>query len=335
VTTETLLPPNATPLERALETAMRPGADVLAAIELIRTAKEAPPDDWLYFLIWEYGLEELLPYLPDPRVVLQRGLEWQRIRGTPNSIRLAHSWLNLTAGIEEETPGGPHWFEYQLALESVPGERELRNIIGLARISQPVRSRLSRVYHGLDLRRARWDEFKWSDGSLYCADSGVYDPDLDVILSFMRRGTAWSEVGEILSFSVHTSEHAVQARYEDRLIYSFGFYDDLVGRNYPIQTDRETGIIGQGVGRNLLVADGGSGGMLGQVRANGDYIADGSLEAVGYLSFGQQKADGTYRANGRRIEIPQPVANHYTLDFTTETAGWGMVPWDDRTWTGV
>lgn len=288
-----------------MEQAMLPGEDVRAGIELIRTAKENPPDDWLYFLIWEFGLEELLPYLPDPRVALERGLVWQRIRGTPNSMRLAHSWLGLTAGIEEETPGGPHWFEYQLSLDHVPDLPELRNIVGLARLSQPVRSRLARIHHGLDYRRGRWDQFSWSDGSLYCADSGVYDPDLDVTLSFARRTASYCEAGEVVSYTAHQREVGAIGRYEDRLIYSYGAYDDLAVKNYPAVSLPATGIIGQGVGRNLLVAD------------------------------GAHKANGTRRANGVREELPQFPANHYTLDFTTETAGWGMVPWDDRTWTGV
>lgn len=305
MTIETLLPPNATPQERALEQAMLPGEDVRAGIELIRTAKENPPDDWLYFLIWEFGLEELLPYLPDPRVALERGLVWQRIRGTPNSMRLAHSWLGLTAGIEEETPGGAHWFEYQLALDHVPLPEELRNIVGLARLSQPVRSRLSRIYHGLDYRRGRWDQFSWSDGSLYCADSGVYDPDLDVNLSFARRSSSYCEVADPVAYSAHSRETGCIVQYEDRAIYSFGKYDDLPVKNYRAVAQPAAGIIGQGVGRNLLVADG--------------------------VHF----ANGSRRANGIREEQPQPPANHYTRDFTTETAGWGMVPWDNRTWTGV
>lgn len=284
---------------------MLPGEDVRAGIELIRTAKENPPDDWLYFLIWEFGLEELLPYLPDPRIALERGLVWQRIRGTPNSMRLAHSWLGLTAGIEEETPGGAHWFEYQLALDHVPLPEELRNIVGLARLSQPVRSRLSRIYHGLDYRRGRWDQFSWSDGSLYCADSGVYDPDLDVNLSFARSGSSYCETGDVVGYTSHQRESTTLGRYEDRLIFSIGLYDELPVKNYRAVAEPATGIIGQGVGRNLQVAD-------------GTHVADGSR-----------------RSQSWREELPQYPANHYTLDFTTETAGWGMVPWDDRTWTGV
>lgn len=284
---------------------MLPSEDVRAGIELIRTAKENPPDDWLYFLIWEFGLEELLPYLPDPRVALERGLVWQRIRGTPNSMRLAHSWLGLTAGIEEETPGGAHWFEYQLALDHVPLPEELRNIVGLARLSQPVRSRLSRIYYGLDYRRGCWDQFSWSDGSLYCADSGVYDPDLDVNLSFARRGSSYCETGDAVGYSAHQRERGAIAQYEDRLIFSFGSYDDVAVKNYQAVAAPAAGIIGQGVGRNLLVAD------------------------------GMHKADGSRRSQSSREELPQIPANHYTLDFTMETAGWGMVPWDNRTWTGV
>lgn len=196
---------------------MRPSSDTSDAVDLIRTAKEDAPDDYLPFLIWEYGLEELLPYLPDPRVALNNGLQWQPIRGTPASLTLALSWLGVTAVIEEDDPTSVHWYEFQLAtytqesgrhlLEDggyhllangarnlldypreclIPDRPLLRNIVGLARLSAPVGTRLKRMYceGDCDVRRFILDQSDWGD--ILSDDSGYYDAELDVKLSYCR-----------------------------------------------------------------------------------------------------------------------------------------------------
>lgn len=247
---------------------MRPGADVQAAIDLIRTAKENPPDDWLYWLIWEYGLEVLLPYLADPRVVLDKGLQWQRIRGTPDSLSMAFEWLGLgDTTIEEEVTGGAHWFEYMLDPGRLLSREELRNVVGLAKLSAPLRSRLARIYHGLDLRRAIWDETAWSDGSLWSDYSGVYDPDTGVIISFGRTTQSVLRVGEIGTFTQVRRRMTSVARYIDKLMWDQDDYDVPVPvKNYDAGGASEITTVGQGVGRNAFVGD-------------GRWIGDGSLNA--------------------------------------------------------
>lgn len=305
MTTNTLLPPNATPQELALEQAMRPGEDVLAGIELIRSAKENPPDDWLYWLVWEYGLEELLPYLPDPRIALERGLQWQRIRGTPASVRLALSWLDLEATIEETDPLRVHWYEYQLNPGKVPSRAELENLVGLARLSAPVGTRLARVFYGYDYRRGVYDYSRWSDGSLYSDDSGIYDPDLDVDLSFGRTFTSSSELGDVVVTSSHTSISALQVRYEDRAFYDFSEYDDLIIRNELFSVNHERWLFGQGVGRNIRVLD-------------GSWRLDGSV-----LLAGETVA-----------ELPQFPATHTSFTEPEGIIGWGSQSWGNVNWYG-
>lgn len=179
-----LLPINATPQERALEMATRVRAQLHGGVDATLSFKESPPDSALMWLVWEYGLEELLAYLPGPRAILETALLWQRIRGTPESIHIALAWLGLDSTVEEEETGGRHWFEYQLDPGSVPTSEDLRNLLGLARLSAPVGTRLARIFHGLDHRRFIWDKSRWSDGSLWSNYSGVYDPDLGAYLSF-------------------------------------------------------------------------------------------------------------------------------------------------------
>lgn len=218
-----------------MERAMRPNDGLRDGVALVRTAKEVLPDGWPMFLVWEYGLEELLPYLPDPRVVLVTGLQWQRIKGTPASLRMALAWLGLDAAVvEQEVPTGRHWFEYQIDPGTIPSRAQLVNIVGLARLSAPVGTRLSRLYHGYDLRRAVYDETAWSDGSLYSDHSGIYDPVLGVDLSFGRTLRLVAELGTPVSAGFRTLTHTRTTRYLDRQLWDFVSWGDGPPlRNYP------------------------------------------------------------------------------------------------------
>ena len=239
----TLLPPNATRFELAFERAMRPG--VGGSVDLVRTGKEVLPDGWPMFLVWEYGLEELLPYLPDPRVVLTTGLQWQRIKGTPASLRMALAWLGLAALVEEETPTGMHWYEYQIDPGKLPSREELENLVGLARLSAPVGTRLSRVFHGYDLRRAIYDESAWSDGTLYSDHSGVFDPGLGVDLSFGVTVKTLDELGDVLTATALSRIHTATTFYNDRPRWDFvSWGDGPAVRNHDAAISRDHALFG-------------------------------------------------------------------------------------------
>lgn len=284
---------------------MRPGADVLAGIELIRTAKENPPDDWLYWLVWEYGLEELLPYLPDPRIAIERGLQWQRIRGTPASVRMALSWMAYSATIEQENPLTEHWYEYQLGLDSVPGTAQLRDTVGLARLSAPIGTRLARVYYGYDYRHGVWDNFSYSDGSLWSADSGVYDPANDVVVSFGRRTTSHAEVGAIIVGSGFRATITTHCEVNDQARWDMVDWGDASLRNYPAAMARRDTVQGQGVGRNLRVLD------------------------------GAWRLDGSVRLrSGAATEAAQYPATHTSDTTPYGTTSWDSAGWGNLNWTG-
>ena len=106
-----LLPSSSTRLERDLSGSMNTLERLAAGAELIRTAKRANiPDSVVPFLIYEYGLGELLPYLSDPRTAIATGVLWQRLRGTPQSFRIALGWIKTTGSLRnqrEEPLGGP------------------------------------------------------------------------------------------------------------------------------------------------------------------------------------------------------------------------------------
>lgn len=172
-----LLPPNATQLERDISRATSSLQRVAPPVPIIRTAKRVDiPDSVVPWLIYEYGLGEILPYLGnDQRLALRDGVLWQRIRGTPESVRIALSWIGIEGLIEE--PHGwmeIHWAEYMLGLAAATdGDEVIDRIVAIAKISSPVRSRLQRIYAVHDFRLAVWGEFRWGDGSVYSDHSGV------------------------------------------------------------------------------------------------------------------------------------------------------------------
>ncbi|WP_072281632.1 phage tail protein [Rappaport israeli] len=181
-----LLPPNSTELERKLSFTLQ-GATVAQDADIIRGRKFDPPDSWLDLLIWEYGLGELSPYIQDKRQLIDDGLRWSRIRGTPESLHMALSWGGLRARIVESTPSAErndvlaqqnyvpykHFAEYDLITDTLPSVVDICNYAHLAILAQPVRSRLWRLVHGYDR-----GVLKLSDSALDDAflddDSGVY-----------------------------------------------------------------------------------------------------------------------------------------------------------------
>lgn len=170
-----LLPPNATQLERDLSRATSSLERVGEPVSIIRTAKRVDiPDSVLPWLIYEYGLSEILPFLDnDKREALEVGIQWQRIRGTPESLRIAMGWIGVNALIDESEAGTDRWAEYQLGLDSAATEEIINKIVAIAELSQPARSRLLRIYAGCDYRRAVYCESDWSTGAIYGDHSGI------------------------------------------------------------------------------------------------------------------------------------------------------------------
>lgn len=171
-----LLPPNATQLERDFSRATSGLQRVGPPVPTIRTAKRTNiPDSVVPWLIFEYGLGEILPYLGNnQRRAIAEGVLWQRIRGTPEAVRIALSWINVTGLVEESEGGSARWAEYQLGLSAgTTGEQIINDIVGVTRISSPVRSRLQRIYAVYDFRRFVLDNSLLSDGGMLSDHSGV------------------------------------------------------------------------------------------------------------------------------------------------------------------
>ena len=225
MTSDHLLPPNATALERSLSLS----TDLLTRLggetEALAGFKTDPSDSLLPWLIWEYGLGELLPYLPDPRRAIAEGILWQRLRGTPAALTTALSWIGATATVEQETPG-IHFAEFQFDPGRVLDDDALiANLIAIARLSAPARSRLSRIYHGWDLRRLVLDESRLGE-ALLSDHSGVFWRDGQTKLSFGRVRQLANPPPDIVLAPAREAVRFAVARLIDRYLLDFSALGD-------------------------------------------------------------------------------------------------------------
>ena len=166
----TLLPPNGTPLERAVDALLQ--RSYYDSPLLISGAKFNPAlRPALHpYLVQEWGLAPLEPYLSREQI-LDEGVSWSRIRGTVAAVEQALGWIGFTPIVEE--PGATTWFNrLQIDPGKVPFASEVPHLLNLARLSLPARARIARLYHGWDIRHARAGQSR-AGSAILSADSGV------------------------------------------------------------------------------------------------------------------------------------------------------------------
>ena len=131
---------------------------------VIRGFKFSPNSTILPWLIWEYGLSELLNWVPDPTQIIQDGVKFQRIKGTPAAVKMALSWLGAKDVIIEEEGIGSHFAEFQMGINGIPDNTLTDNMIALTKLSAPVRAHLKRIYNEqYDIRSFTLDSSPWGD----------------------------------------------------------------------------------------------------------------------------------------------------------------------------
>lgn len=222
-----LLPPNATPLERDFSRSVSSLRRTGAAVPVIRTAKRSDiPDSVVPWLVYEYGLGEILPYLDnDQRRAIEEGIDWQRIRGTPASVLLALGWIGVEAEVEESEGGSYRWAEYQLGLPAPVGAPQIDSIVAAAAISTPVRSRLQRIYSVYDYRRFVLDDSLLSEGSPLSDHTGTR-PRLDWPQISFGDYRSSSVAADFRVTAAGLTHHSVLVIKEDRFLLDAGVLDE-------------------------------------------------------------------------------------------------------------
>ncbi|WP_265030283.1 phage tail protein [Wolbachia endosymbiont (group A) of Philonthus cognatus] len=176
-----LLPPNATKQEQALVDA----TDYKVDPSCIRGFKFSLKEETLPWIIEEYGLEEILRWVKDRRKAIVEGVKFQRLRGTPASLKIALKWASIEDITIIEEPPGKHFFELQIGIRDVPNDFFVDAVVELTKLSLPARSRLMRIFNDYyNAQRFTLDESLFGD--LLSDYSGVKIEKDGPVLSFGR-----------------------------------------------------------------------------------------------------------------------------------------------------
>ena len=172
----TLLPPQSTPLERALDQTF-PQWDALADAFTVPSVGE--PEQFAPWLAAEYELAQFAPYFPTTAELIEQGLQWLFTRGTAASVVRALGWVGFAGSKVDEDGAYLH-----INLGRPATAEEMARVAHVVRASLPAHVHFYRVFNPLnDVRRIVLDRAPPLDTGMLDGDSGVQGPD-GVKLSF-------------------------------------------------------------------------------------------------------------------------------------------------------
>ena len=178
----TLLPPQSTSLERALDQTF-PQWDALAAAFTVPSVGE--PEQFAPWLAAEYELAQFAPYFPATAELIEQGLQWLFTRGTAASVVRALGWVGFAGSKVDEDGAYLH-----INLGRPATAEEMARVAHVVRASLPAHVHFYRVFNPLnDVRRIVLDRTPRLDTGMLDGDSGVMGPD-GVKLSFGERSGA-------------------------------------------------------------------------------------------------------------------------------------------------
>ena len=178
----TLLPPQSTSLERALDQTF-PQWDALADAFTVPSVGE--PEQFAPWLAAEYELAQFAPYFPTTAELIEQGLQWLFTRGTAASVVRALGWVGFAGSKVDEDGAYLH-----INLGRPATAEEMARVAHVVRASLPAHVHFYRVFNPLnDVRRIVLDRAPGMDTGMLDGDSGVMGPD-GVKLSFGERSGA-------------------------------------------------------------------------------------------------------------------------------------------------
>ena len=146
-----LLPPNATPKERALAEAVARLSDVPVRVRDVWNV-DTIPLALLPWLAWAYSVDEWdSGWLESQkRATVKSALQVQKIKGTIGAVKTALAALGLDIEVQEwfsQTPAGdPYTFRVHVRTEQTPADQDsLRKALTLIETTKSLRSHLETV----------------------------------------------------------------------------------------------------------------------------------------------------------------------------------------------
>ena len=204
----TLLPPQSTPLERALDQTF-PQWDALADAFTVPSVGE--PEQFAPWLAAEYELAQFAPYFSTTAELIEQGLQWLFTRGTAASVVRALGWVGFAGSKVDEDGAYLH-----INLGRPATAEEMARVAHVVRASLPAHVHFYRVFNPLnDVRRIVLDRAPGMDTGMLDGDSGVMGPD-GVKLSFGERSGATLPAAPADALpAVSTHQRVGLIRYDD------------------------------------------------------------------------------------------------------------------------
>ena len=204
----TLLPPQSTPLERALDQTF-PQWDALADAFTVPSVGE--PEQFAPWLAAEYELAQFAPYFPTTAELIEQGLQWLFTRGTAASVVRALGWVGFAGSKVDEDGAYLH-----INLGRPATAEEMARVAHVVRASLPAHVHFYRVFNPLnDVRRIVLDRAPGMDTGMLDGDSGVMGPD-GVKLSFGEHSGATLPAAPADALpAISTQQRVGLIRYDD------------------------------------------------------------------------------------------------------------------------
>ncbi|SUV44337.1 phage tail protein [Bartonella doshiae] len=181
-----LLPTNATEFEKRLADACDFHQDIDdSVLGISRSKLITRPPRFLPWLIEEYGLGELTPYVPNLYDLIDQGLAWQNIRGSLAAIEMGLEWLRITAHFMPAWTGRVWWNSFQLDFDQLPERKSLEAIEAITDLSKSLRSDFRRGVMGYDVQAVECNMSRLDDSMLEY-ESGVRLTAGGTLFSFGR-----------------------------------------------------------------------------------------------------------------------------------------------------
>ncbi|MEG0414289.1 MAG: phage tail protein, partial [Comamonas sp.] len=161
----TILPPQRSPLELAIDETAAQWEAIVAQLEPAAVRGNASFQPWLAM---QWQVAQFAQYFQSTDALLTAALPWLFERGNAASVRRALTWLGYDRAVVIEEDGALLHVDLGRLVKGL----ELASVAHVVRASIPLHMRFWRVYHDWDLRPIRLDGGPGLDAALLDNDSG-------------------------------------------------------------------------------------------------------------------------------------------------------------------